>query len=52
MSARVKKFYPEEEDFVRFVVDYITNPSKEKVCVFPWHTVYSALCLRSGNPLC
>ena len=34
VSARVKKFYPREEDFVAFVKDYITNPSKEKgVCL-------------------
>lgn len=34
VSARVKKFYPEEEKFVEFVKDYITNPSKEKgVCL-------------------
>jgi len=34
VSARVKKFYPEEERFVEFVKDYITNPSREKgVCL-------------------
>ncbi len=34
VSARVKKFYPREEDFVAFVKDYITNPSREKgVCL-------------------
>ncbi len=34
VSARVKKFYPDEESFVRFVSDYITNPSREKgVCL-------------------
>ena len=34
VSARVKKFYPEEEEFVEFVKDYITNPSREKgVCL-------------------
>ena len=34
VSARVKKFYPREEDFISFVKDYITNPSKEKgVCL-------------------
>ncbi|MDQ7081747.1 MAG: c-type cytochrome [Aquificota bacterium] len=34
VSARVKKFYPTEEGFVRFVKDYITNPSREKgVCL-------------------
>jgi len=33
VSARVKKFYPDEESFVRFVSDYITNPSRDKgVC--------------------
>ena len=34
VSARVKKFYPTEEEFVSFVKDYITNPSKDKgVCL-------------------
>lgn len=34
VSARVKKFYPDEEAFVNFVKDYITNPSKKKgVCL-------------------
>ncbi|WP_456393053.1 c-type cytochrome [Persephonella sp.] len=34
VSARVKKFYPTEEEFVAFVKDYITNPSREKgVCL-------------------
>ncbi|EDP75187.1 c-type cytochrome [Hydrogenivirga sp. 128-5-R1-1] len=34
VSARVKKFYPEEEKFIEFVKDYITNPSREKgVCL-------------------
>ncbi|WP_281950930.1 c-type cytochrome [Nitrosophilus kaiyonis] len=34
VSKRVKMFYPKKEDFVRFVVDYIQNPSKEKgVCM-------------------
>ncbi len=34
VSARVKKFYPSEREFVSFVKDYITNPSKEKgVCL-------------------
>lgn len=34
VSARVKKFYPEEDKFVEFVKDYITNPSREKgVCL-------------------
>ncbi len=34
VSARVKKFYPDELAFVEFVKDYITNPSKEKgVCL-------------------
>ncbi len=34
VSARVKKFYPSEREFVNFVKDYITNPSKDKgVCL-------------------
>jgi hypothetical protein len=34
VSARVKKFYPDEQKFVEFVKDYITNPSKDKgVCL-------------------
>ncbi|WP_456402386.1 c-type cytochrome [Persephonella sp.] len=34
VSARVKKFYPDEESFVNFVKDYITSPSKKKgVCL-------------------
>ncbi|WP_457622798.1 c-type cytochrome [Persephonella sp.] len=34
VSARVKKFYPDEEAFVNFVKDYITNPSRKKgVCM-------------------
>jgi hypothetical protein len=34
VSARVKKFYPDELSFVEFVKDYITNPSKDKgVCL-------------------
>lgn len=34
VSARVKKFYPSEKEFVAFVKDYITNPSKDKgVCL-------------------
>ncbi len=34
VSARVKKFYPDELAFVEFVKDYITNPSREKgVCM-------------------
>jgi hypothetical protein len=34
VSARVKKFYPKEKEFIAFVKDYITNPSKEKgVCM-------------------
>ena len=33
VSARIKEFYPHELDFVEFVKDYITNPSKQKgVC--------------------
>ncbi|NPB06782.1 MAG: cytochrome c [Aquificae bacterium] len=30
VAARVKHFFPEEEDFIEFVVDYITEPSREK----------------------
>ena len=34
VSFRVKTFYPKEEDFVRFVKDYIVDPSPEKgVCM-------------------
>jgi mono/diheme cytochrome c family protein len=34
VSYRVKTFYPKREDFVRFVKDYITEPSQEKgVCM-------------------
>ncbi len=34
VSARVKKFYPSEREFVEFVKDYITDPSREKgVCM-------------------
>ncbi|AAC07670.1 c-type cytochrome [Aquifex aeolicus] len=34
VSARVKKFYPGELEFITFVKDYITNPSREKgVCM-------------------
>ena len=34
VSARVKKFHPTEREFVDFVKDYITNPSKDKgVCL-------------------
>jgi len=33
VAARVKHFFPEEEDFIEFVVDYITEPAREKgVC--------------------
>ncbi len=33
VSARIKEFYPNELEFVEFVKDYITNPSKDKgVC--------------------
>ncbi|GEM_PF-476592 len=33
ISARIKKFYSSEVEFVEFVKDYITNPSREKgVC--------------------
>ena len=33
VSARIKEFYPTELEFVEFVKDYITNPSKSKgVC--------------------
>ena len=30
VSARIKEFYPNELEFVEFVKDYITYPSKEK----------------------
>ena len=34
VSLRVKHFYPDEVDFIEFVKDYITNPSREKgVCM-------------------
>ncbi|WP_461829369.1 c-type cytochrome [Aquifex sp.] len=34
VSIRVKHFYPDELDFIEFVKDYITNPSREKgVCM-------------------
>jgi len=34
VSARVKKFYPNELEFINFVKNYITNPSREKgVCM-------------------
>ncbi len=33
VSARIKEFYPNELEFVEFVKDYITHPSREKgVC--------------------
>ncbi len=33
ISARIKEFFPTELEFVEFVKDYITNPSREKgVC--------------------
>ncbi|WP_457601218.1 c-type cytochrome [Hydrogenivirga sp.] len=33
VSARIKEFYPNELDFVEFVKEYITHPSKQKgVC--------------------
>ncbi len=35
VSARIKYFYPDKKDFVNFVVDYITNPSKEKAKCLP-----------------
>lgn len=35
VSARIKHFYPKKEDFVKFVVDYITNPSAEKAKCLP-----------------
>ncbi len=35
VSARVKHFYPTEEKFTAFVVDYITNPSREKGLCMP-----------------
>lgn len=30
VSARLKHFFPSEDQFINFVVDYITNPSPEK----------------------
>jgi len=34
VSARVKHFYPSEVEFITFVKNYITNPSREKgVCM-------------------
>ncbi len=30
VSARIKEFYPNELEFIEFVKDYITHPSKEK----------------------
>ena len=35
VSARIKHFHPEEKDFVNFVMDYITNPSREKGLCMP-----------------
>jgi cytochrome c5 len=35
VSARIKYFYPNKDDFVKFVVDYITNPSKDKAKCLP-----------------
>jgi len=35
VSARIKHFYPNKEDFIKFVVDYITNPSYEKAKCLP-----------------
>lgn len=35
VSARIKYFYPNKEDFIKFVVDYITNPSAEKAKCLP-----------------
>ncbi|HIE58448.1 MAG TPA: cytochrome c [Persephonella sp.] len=35
VSARIKYFYPSKEDFIKFVVDYITNPSAEKAKCLP-----------------
>ncbi len=33
VSARIKEFFPNEPEFIEFVKDYITNPSKDKgVC--------------------
>lgn len=34
VALRVKHFYPDEFDFIQFVKDYITNPSRDKgVCM-------------------
>ncbi len=44
ISARVKKFYPDEESFVRFVSDYITNPSQDKgVCMPMAYKVFGVM---------
>ncbi len=44
VSARVKKFYPKEKDFVEFVVDYITEPSQDKgVCLPMAYKVFGVM---------
>ncbi len=44
VSARVKKFYPKEEEFVAFVKDYITNPSREKgVCLPKAYKIFGVM---------
>ncbi len=44
VSRRVKVFYPKEEDFVRFVKDYIVNPSREKgVCMPMAYRVFGVM---------
>ncbi len=35
VSARIKYFYPDKKEFIKFVVDYITNPSPEKSKCLP-----------------
>ncbi|BAF70018.1 c-type cytochrome [Nitratiruptor sp. SB155-2] len=35
VAHRVKMHYPQKEDFIRFVVEYIQNPSREKGLCMP-----------------
>ena len=44
VSYRVKLFYPKEEDFVRFVKEYIVNPSQGKgVCMPMTYRVFGVM---------
>ncbi len=44
ISARVKEFYPNEIEFVEFVKDYITNPSRSKgVCKPAAYTFFGTM---------